>query len=177
MVLSSINIIKGCKRSDIAYARSDLFFEKMKIKVIELKQTEKYEIELPGNNEYIYGVETAAPIFCKMIGDNNVEYVGLLCLDSTNRIINYSTVSIGSIDSVNASVSQILKIALISNAFHIIVAHNHPSGVLEVTSNDIEMTKKIGVLAGYFDIKLIDSLVVNGMEAVSIREKTGVNNG
>lgn len=145
----------------------------MKIKVVELIIKREYEIDVPGENEYVYGVETAAPIFCDSIGSNNVECVALLCLDSTNKIVNFAKIAMGNIENVNVSISQLIKIALLSNASKIIIAHNHPSGVLEVTSSDIEMTKKIGAIASYFEIKLIDSLVVNSEEATSIREKLG----
>lgn len=145
----------------------------MKIKVVGLKLTKEYEIEIPGSVEFIYGVETAGNIFCKTIGGNNIEYVAMLCLDNTNKIVNYSLVSIGKIENVHVSIPQIMKIALLSNTSKFIIAHNHPSGVLKITNKDIEMTKKIGALAAYFEMELIDSLVVNEREAVSIRERIG----
>ena len=58
-----------------------------------------------------------------------------------------------------------------SNAAQIIVGHNHPSGVLEVTEADVLLTKNIGVVAKIFDIKLLDSIIVNSQEdIISIRE-------
>lgn len=154
-------------------ASQAFFLRNMKINVVELVLRREYEIDIPGESEYVYGVETAAPIFCDSIGGNNVEYVALLCLDSTNKIVNFAKISLGNIEHVIVSIPQLIKIALLSNASKIIIAHNHPSGVLEVTSSDVEMTRKIGAIANYFDIKLIDSLVVNSEEAVSIREKFG----
>lgn len=145
----------------------------MKIKVINLQIVSDHEIEIDTDTEFIFGVETAAPIFCKKIGNANIEHVAALCLDNTNKIINYSNVSIGEIDSVKVSIAQLSKIALLSNSSKVIIAHNHPSGVLDVTSYDIDMTKKIGTLLKCFDIQLIDSLVVNGKDAVSIRERIG----
>ena len=54
------------------------------------------------------------------------------------------------------------------------MAHNHPSGVLHITSDDIKITQKIGKAANLFQIQLIDSLIVNASdEIVSIREKIG----
>lgn len=147
----------------------------MKIKVIELKIYESYEIEIPGNNKYVFGIEQADKIFEKMIGSNNTECVGMLCLDNTNKIINYSTISIGNIAYVNVPVAQILKTALLSNASKIIIAHNHPSGVLEITNSDINMTQKIGGLAKYFEIELIDSIIVNERDAISIRQHIGAS--
>lgn len=148
----------------------------MKIKVVDLQIVSNYEIEINTKSEYVYGVETSAPIFCKTIGNANIEYVALLCLDSTNKIINYANVSMGEIDCVRASIAQLSKIALLSNSSKVVIAHNHPSGVLEVTSHDIEMTKRIGTILRYFDIQLIDSIVVNSSNAISIRERIGANN-
>ena len=61
------------------------------------------------------------------------------------------------------------RTALLSNASKIIVAHNHPSGVLEITSKDIEMTRKIAFFAKNFDIELIDSFIVIKTDYISIR--------
>lgn len=145
----------------------------MKISVVSLKLAKEYEVEIPGETDVIYGAETAGPIFCKLIGGNNVEYVAMLCLDHNNKIINYALVSIGKIDRVYVSISQIIKIALLSNALKMIIAHNHPCGILEVTDYDIELTKKIGAVAKLFDLELIDSLIVSDSDVVSIREKIG----
>ncbi len=145
----------------------------MKIKVINLQIVSDHEIEIDTDTEFVFGVETAAPIFCKKIGNANIEYVAVLCLDNTNKIINYSNISVGEIDSVKVSIAQLSKVALLSNASKVIVAHNHPSGVLDITGYDIDTTKKIGALLKYFNIQLIDSLVVNGKDAVSIRERIG----
>lgn len=147
----------------------------MRVKVVDLQIVSNYEIDMDIKYEYIYGVETAAPIFCKTIGNANLEYVAVICLDSTNKIINYANISSGEINCVKVSIAQLVKVALLSNSSKVVIAHNHPSGVLEITSQDIEMTKKIGALLDYFNIQLIDSLVVNGSDAVSIRERIEAN--
>ena len=141
----------------------------MKIDVVqlELRRSHQIDIDLPNNKIYI--AQQAAPIFCQEIGALNIENVAMLSMDNANRIINYFTVSMGEIDSVKVSLAQMFKSALLSNASKIIIAHNHPSGVLEVNSKDIEMTKKIGLFANSFSIELIDSLVVTADDYVSIR--------
>lgn len=145
----------------------------MKIDVIELQIRKINTMNIPGTDRKIYGVESAGPIFCQSIGSCNIEYAAMLSLDSTNEAINYFTISMGEINAVKVSLSQLFKAALLSNASKIIVAHNHPSGVLTVTNEDIEMTRKIAFLARCFDIELIDSLIVSSDEAISIREYSG----
>lgn len=142
----------------------------MLIDAVELQLKKIYTMDIEDIDERIYGIESSRRIFCTSIGNSNVEQVAMLSLDSINRILNYFTVSIGSINSVRVSFSQLFKVALLSNASKIIVAHNHPSGILVVTSEDIEMTRKIGFFAKTFDIELIDSIIVSGEQAISMRE-------
>lgn len=146
----------------------------MLIDVVDLELVTKYQIDIPCENENVYGVETAGPIFSKEIGRTNVEKFAVLCLDHTNRIINFSIVSIGNDENVNASLSQLFRIVLLSNASKILVGHNHPSGILKITNQDISMTQKIGQIASFLGIKLIDSIIVNASEEfISIRESIG----
>ena len=145
----------------------------MKIEFVQIELSTKCEIEMDTDG-YVYGVETAQPIFYQMIGKSNVEQAGLLCLDHSNKVINYSTIAIGTSENVNVSVGQIFRTALLSNADKIIIAHNHPSGILEITSDDLKLTQRIGKAASLFNISLIDSLIINATgDILSIREKVG----
>ena len=144
----------------------------MKIDIVQAELTKKGYVILNNTTGFAYGVDTSKNIFIEQIGKCNIEMVGLICMDNANKIINYSNIAIGNIDTVKVSISQIFKVALLSNATKIIIAHNHPSGVLEITESDIELTKKIGMAAGIFNIDLIDSLIINQMgKVISIREK------
>lgn len=142
----------------------------MKIEVVRLEIRRTHWIDVPTNDGYAYGLKSAAPIFCSEIGNGNVEYVAMLCMDINNMIINYSTIAIGEIDRVHVPYAQLVRIALLSNASKIIIAHNHPSGILKVTDYDIELTKKVGTLLTQLGLELIDSLVISGDQAVSIRK-------
>ena len=141
----------------------------MQIDVVQIELRVIGNISIEGSG-YIYQAKDAAKYFFDKIGKCNVEHVGMLCMDSTNRVINYSSVAIGDINSVQINVSQIIKTALLSNAAKIIIAHNHPSGVLSITNTDIKITKHIGSAAKLMGIELIDSLIVNDRgEMIAIR--------
>ena len=142
----------------------------MKIDAVELQLKKIYTMDIKEIGEKIYGIESSHHLFCTSIGNSNIEQVAMLSLDSINRILNYSTVSMGSLNTVRVSFAQLFKVALLSNASKIIVAHNHPSGILAVTSEDIQMTRKINFFAHTFDMELIDSIIVSGEKAISIRE-------
>ena len=90
-------------------------------------------------------------------------------MDSANRVVNYSIISIGEINNVKVSLAQLFRTALLSNASKLMIAHNHPTGVLEITSKDIEMTRKIAFFANAFSMELLDSVVVTSEDFISIR--------
>lgn len=141
----------------------------MKVDVIQLELRNIGSFEIRGNG-YVYMTEDAHEIFADRIGRCNVENVAMLCLDNTNRITNYSAIAIGDIDCVNVPVASVIKTALVSNASKIIIAHNHPSGILKITKADINITKHIGSAAKLVGIELMDSVIVNAKgEMVAIR--------
>lgn len=141
----------------------------MKIDVVQLELRKSHTINIDIPFKKIYLASQAAPLFCKEIGALNIEHVAMLALDNTNKIINYFTVSIGEIDKVKVSLAQMFRCALLSNASKIIIAHNHPSGILEITSKDIAMTKKIAFWANNLSIELLDSIIVTTNDYISIR--------
>lgn len=141
----------------------------MKINVVQLEIKKIYDIEIDLPYNEIHTASYAVPIFCQKIGNLNIEHTAMIVLDNVNRIINFFIVSMGEINSVKVSLAQMFRVALLSNASKIIVAHNHPSGILKITSKDIEMTRKIAFFARNFDIELIDSLVVTETGYISIR--------
>lgn len=143
----------------------------MKVDIVELQLTKNGTIDIPDTNGYVYGVETAQKIFLSTIGKSNIEKIGVIFVDSTNKIINFTTLAMGGIDTVKLPLAELFKTALLCNASKFVVAHNHPSGILEITPPDIQLTKKIGTIANLFDMELIDSIIINmNGDIISIRE-------
>jgi DNA repair protein RadC len=143
----------------------------MEIEVISLALAVDRKLDIQMDTPYVYSVNNAKSIFYDLIGKRNVETVGLLCLDNANKIINLSIVSSGAVTSVRVQISQIFRVALLSNAVKMMIAHNHPSGVITPTSIDFSMTRKIGQIAKVFDMELLDSLIIGyDGQVVSIRD-------
>lgn len=143
----------------------------MKVDIVELQLTKNGTIDIPDTNGYVYGVETAQKIFLSTIGKSNIEKIGVIFVDSTNKIINFTTLAMGGIDTVKLPLAELFKTALLCNASKFVIAHNHPSGILEITPPDIQLTKKIGTIANLFDMELIDSIIINmNGDIISIRE-------
>lgn len=149
----------------------------MKIDLVSIAIVKNGFIDFKTENVQLLTKDDAKRILVQQIGSKNIEHVAIICLDINFQIINFSVVGIGAIDSVRVSVSQICKIALLSNASRIIVGHNHPNGILKVTDEDINVTRSIASACKLFGIKLEDSIIVNpSQEAISIREELEKHN-
>ena len=93
--------------------------------------------------------------------DHNREIFAVAFLNQSNRINRIETVSEGGITGTIADPRIILKKALEENAVSIVLCHNHPSGSLKPSRQDEEITKKIKEAAKYFDIKVLDHIIVS----------------
>ncbi|HYM95354.1 MAG TPA: DNA repair protein RadC [Chitinophagaceae bacterium] len=89
------------------------------------------------------------------------EVFAILFLNRANKINHYEIISIGGITGTIADPRIILKKALEQDAVSIVLCHNHPSGSLKPSKADEELTNKIKEACRYFDIKVLDHLIVS----------------
>lgn len=89
------------------------------------------------------------------------EVFAVLFLNRANKVNHFEIVSEGGITGTVADPRIILKKALEEDAISIILCHNHPSGSLKPSRADEELTNKIKEAAKYFDIKVLDHLIVS----------------
>lgn len=85
----------------------------------------------------------------------------VLYLDKANKALGVHKHSSGTDTATIVSVKQVLAIGLKVNASGIILAHNHPSGNLSPSSQDIQLTSHMKEAAKLFDIQVLDHLIIN----------------
>ena len=93
--------------------------------------------------------------------DYNYEVFAVVFLNRANKINHFEIISRGGITGTVADPRVIMKKALEEDATSIVLSHNHPSGNLKPSLADEELTKKIKGAASYFDIKVIDHIIVS----------------
>ncbi len=93
--------------------------------------------------------------------DYNYEVFAVVFLNRANKINHFEIISKGGISGTVADPRVILKKALAEEATAIVLCHNHPSGNLQPSRADEELTKKIKEAAGFLDIKVIDHIIVS----------------
>jgi DNA repair protein RadC len=96
-----------------------------------------------------------------LLKDHHHEVFVVVFLNRANRINHYEIISEGGITGTVADPRIILKKALEEDAVSIILCHNHPSGNLLPSRADEDLTRKIKEASGYFDIKVLDHIIVS----------------
>ncbi|HZJ85799.1 MAG TPA: DNA repair protein RadC [Erysipelotrichaceae bacterium] len=102
------------------------------------------------------------------IGSLSNEQFLVVCLNTKNVIIKYKIMFIGTVDVTVVHPRDIFKFAIKNNATRIICAHNHPSGDVTPSKQDIEITKVIKETGDMVGIPLLDHIIVSNSEVYSI---------
>ena len=96
-----------------------------------------------------------------LLRDHKHEVFAVLFLNRANKVNHFQIISEGGITGTVADPRIILKRALEEDAVSLILCHNHPSGNLKPSRADEELTLKIREAAKFFDIKVLDHLIVS----------------
>ncbi|EBB4455883.1 DNA repair protein RadC [Salmonella enterica subsp. enterica serovar Java] len=95
----------------------------------------------------------------------------VLWLDNQHRLIAHETLFRGTISHTEVHPREVVKSGLKHNAAAALVAHCHPSGLAEPSNADRQITERLRQALNLVDIRLLDHLVVGGMDIVSFAEK------
>jgi DNA repair protein RadC len=106
-----------------------------------------------------------------VLRDLSHEVFAVIYLNNAGKVNHFEQVSQGGITGTIADPRLILKKALEMEAVSIILCHNHPSGSLQPSQADEELTAKIREAAGYLDIKLLDHIIVSEEGHFSFADK------
>lgn len=88
------------------------------------------------------------------------EHFVVFYLDGRNQEIQKEIISVGTLNESLVHPREVFESAIKNNAASIIVAHNHPSGDLEPSQADIEITKKLIHAGKILDIKIVSHVIV-----------------
>lgn len=92
--------------------------------------------------------------------EDGAEHFMVLYLDTRNRLIAAEVPFHGTVDGATVYPREVLKRALHHNANAVIFAHNHPSGLADVSPADKTLTRKLKKGLELFDIRVLDHMIV-----------------
>jgi len=89
-----------------------------------------------------------------------LEEFKVILLNTAKRVLGIVDISLGGLMHVSVDIKVVIAVALKAGATGMILAHNHPSGTLKPSSQDIALTRKIFDAAKLFDIEVLDHIII-----------------
>ena len=122
------------------------------------------------------GAEFTSPVVVKdylraKLAGFEHEVFAVLFLDTRHRLIDYTEMFRGTIDSAEVHPREVVKEALRLNAAAVIVSHNHPSGNPEPSGADRALTQRLKEALGLVDVRVLDHIIVAGSRTTSFAER------
>ncbi len=129
-----------------------------KIDIVKIQMVKDRTIEY--GRKPISNPRALAELGFKFLRNADREMFILVCLNTKNFVNCIQLVSIGTLDRATISPREVLKTALLANAAKIAFIHNHPSGDVEPSQEDVQLTKILTSCSELFDIQVLDHVIV-----------------
>jgi DNA repair protein RadC len=107
----------------------------------------------------------------KDIRDSKKEHFVVFFLDTRNQQIKREIISIGTINASLVHPREVFEPAVKHLAVQVILAHNHPSGDLEPSEEDLDVHKRLSAAGDILGIEVLDHIIVGKTGFMSIKEK------
>ena len=135
-------------------------FEKYQVQEIQVSYTGK----IPTQQWQIKSSQDAANILQSVWNQNTIalqESFAVLLLNNSNHVKGIYKLSTGGVSATLVDIRLLFAVALKSVTTALVLAHNHPTGRMDPSNLDKELTKKIVEAATYFDIKVLDHIILS----------------
>ena len=132
--------------------------------------TKRYMLDKTPRRELIDSATAAGRYFLPRFMYEREEVLYVLFLDARKTVLDCRELSRGRLNAVEIPVRRLVEQALELRASFVILAHNHPSGVVSPSREDEQATHAIRDALALVDVELIDHIIVSGCEYSSMRE-------
>jgi DNA repair protein RadC len=119
-------------------------------------------------------IQASRDIFEYMVGripDESKEHLFVLHLNTKNQIIKSELVSVGTLNAALIHPREVFKAAIKESSHAIILVHNHPSGDVEPSNADKQITEVLKKASAVIQIELLDHVIIGKTDWFSFREK------
>ena len=114
---------------------------------------------------------TIASYYMEEMRHHKQEIMKLIMLNTKNKLISENDISKGTINTAIISPRELFVEALRKNAVSIVLIHNHPSGDVQPSKEDVLVTKRIYEAGQMIGIELLDHIIIGNNCYSSFREK------
>ena len=112
-----------------------------------------------------------AKIFIPMLGHEKKEVFAIALLDTAGKYTGSEKITVGTLNASLVHAREIFKPAIKHSAASIILVHNHPSGQLTPSAEDLKITKQLVEAGKLLDINVHDHLIVTQESYLSLKEE------
>lgn len=117
-------------------------------------------------NPILNSSENASLFFRSIMSEvYDKEAFAVAIVNTKNRVVDHEIVSLGSINQTLVHPREVFRRAILNKASGIIVCHNHPSGEITPSTDDILLTKRLKEAGEILGIKVVDHLIINGLNS------------
>ncbi len=102
--------------------------------------------------------------------DRNREHLWIVSLDSANKILNIELVSMGSVNKTIVEPMEVFSVPLQKRALKIVIIHNHPSGELQPSEADKDITDRLIQCGLIMNVHVLDHLIISEKACYSFAE-------
>lgn len=113
--------------------------------------------------------------FTEFFANKSTESMAVMMLDNSRRMICCKELFTGTVDTINLDSRRILDAVIAQKAASVVVAHNHPRGLLEPSGADLKTTVALDELFRTANIKMLDHLLIVGESWLSITNYRELN--
>ena len=114
------------------------------------------------STEKIYSPEDAVRVIAKDLATYDREVFAVLNLKTNGQPINFNICSVGTLDASLVSPANVVKSGILSNASSMLIFHTHPSGSLQPSAEDLDVTRRLIGAADLIGIRLLDHIIIGG---------------
>jgi DNA repair protein RadC len=125
----------------------------------------------PIKDECITQPGDLAALLMLEMGHLDHEELWVVCLDNKNHVQRLHRLYRGSLNSSVVRVCELFRLPLVLNSASIIVVHNHPSGVIQPSPEDIAVTRSLIQAGELMQIEVLDHLIIGQGRWISMREQ------
>lgn len=121
--------------------------------------------------EYVREPGDVARIFIPKLGHLKQEVFAVAMLDTAGKYLQSKKITVGTLNASLVHPREVFKSAIRQSAASIILVHNHPSGQLTPSGEDLRITKQLVETGRILDIPVHDHLIIAGNRFISLKEE------
>ena len=122
-------------------------------------------------SNYLTSPDTTREFLQIILAKEHLELFIVIFLDNQNGVLGYEILFQGTIDGAAVYPREIVRAVLDNHAASVILAHNHPSGTATPSEADKRITTRVIQALDTIDVRVLDHLVVGGIDVMSFAEK------